>query len=236
MTTSTISLDADQLEAVQCPSVNILCLAGAGSGKTRTLIERIKDLVRSGESPASMVAITYTNAAAKELSDRLDGIKLGFCGTLHGFVLRLVKAHHDLIGFGQAITILDEDQAADVLDRTCERLKYKGTKKDLKAALANGVNYTPAGRPRTSAELVASSFYRTLQTESAMTFDSILEYGTVILAMAPSESVKSFHVLSHCLSRRSQLARDSGVADRCVLISFPRYPARMLPNHFPYRF
>lgn len=87
-------LDENQLEIVNSNEPRIIVEAGAGSGKTRTLIERIKRLLNDGVEPQNMVAITFTNMAAEEMKERLidvPGIGDCFIGTIHSFANKIFK-------------------------------------------------------------------------------------------------------------------------------------------------
>ena len=87
-----IKLDAQQQAIVDCNDKNIIVAAGAGSGKTRVLTERIKRLLNDGVPPMNIVSITFTNMAADEMKERLSdvpGISDAFIGTIHSFANRI---------------------------------------------------------------------------------------------------------------------------------------------------
>lgn len=89
-----ITLDKQQDLAVHSRDNNILVVAGAGSGKTRVLTERVKFLLEEGVPPCNIVAITFTNMAAEEMKERLfdvPGIGDAFIGTIHSFANRVMK-------------------------------------------------------------------------------------------------------------------------------------------------
>ena len=98
-----MTLNDRQLEAVNHKEGPCLVLAGAGSGKTRVLTERIIKLVNDGVDPHNILAITFTNKAAKEMKSRVEE-QLGylseqsFIGTFHSFGLRILREnnHRDL--------------------------------------------------------------------------------------------------------------------------------------------
>ena len=93
-----ITLDSQQEEAVHTRSSMALVVAGAGSGKTRVLTERVKFLLSDGVSPHSIIAITFTNMAAEEMKERLsdvEGIGDVFIGTIHSFANKVMKLHSD---------------------------------------------------------------------------------------------------------------------------------------------
>jgi DNA helicase-2/ATP-dependent DNA helicase PcrA len=112
-------LNPEQLAAVTLPHASALILAGAGSGKTRVLTTRIAWLLATGQaSPLSILAVTFTNKAAKEMLVRLSALtpmhlRGMWIGTFHGLCNRMLRAHHRAANLPQAFTILDtQDQLA----------------------------------------------------------------------------------------------------------------------------
>ena len=115
-------LNDKQLEAVNHKEGPCLVLAGAGSGKTRVLTERIIKLIDDGVSPYNILAITFTNKAAKEMRSRVE-LKLGsatdsiFIGTFHSFGLRILRENYTEAGYTSNITILDGDDSKALIKR-----------------------------------------------------------------------------------------------------------------------
>ena len=114
-------LNAPQLAAVTLPPAHALILAGAGSGKTRVLTTRIAWLISTGQvSPPGVLAVTFTNKAAKEMQTRLAAmlpinVRGMWIGTFHGLCNRLLRAHYRDAGLPQLFQILDSaDQQASV--------------------------------------------------------------------------------------------------------------------------
>ena len=114
-------LNAPQLAAVTLPPAHALILAGAGSGKTRVLTTRIAWLISTGQvSPPGVLAVTFTNKAAKEMQTRLASmlpinVRGMWIGTFHGLCNRLLRAHYRDAGLPQLFQILDSaDQQASV--------------------------------------------------------------------------------------------------------------------------
>ncbi len=112
-------LNERQHEAVTLPHQSALILAGAGSGKTRVLTTRIAWLIQTGQaSPAGLLAVTFTNKAAKEMLARISSMlpintRGMWVGTFHGLCNRLLRAHHRDAGLPQTFQILDsQDQLA----------------------------------------------------------------------------------------------------------------------------
>jgi DNA helicase-2/ATP-dependent DNA helicase PcrA len=115
------SLNPPQLAAVTLPPAHALILAGAGSGKTRVLTTRIAWLISTGQvSPPGILAVTFTNKAAKEMQTRLAAmlpinVRGMWIGTFHGLCNRLLRAHYRDAGLPQLFQILDSaDQQASV--------------------------------------------------------------------------------------------------------------------------
>ena len=114
-------LNAPQLQAVTLPPVHALILAGAGSGKTRVLTTRIAWLLATNQvGPAALLAVTFTNKAAREMTARLTAqvpinVRGMWIGTFHGLCNRMLRAHYREAGLPQTFQILDSgDQLAMV--------------------------------------------------------------------------------------------------------------------------
>jgi DNA helicase-2/ATP-dependent DNA helicase PcrA len=134
-------LNSAQAEAVQTTSGPLLILAGAGSGKTKTLTHRIAYLI-SHESiwPNEILAVTFTNKAAKEMRTRLgtllgqDSQSRGFMpwmGTFHGICVRLLRADGQAIGIARNFVIYDEDDRRGLIKQALKQLSISD--KELKA-------------------------------------------------------------------------------------------------------
>ena len=132
-----MKLNDKQLEAVNHGSGPCLVLAGAGSGKTRVLTQRIIKLVDDGISPYNILAITFTNKAAKEMRSRVE-LELGsvadsiFIGTFHSFGLRILRENYRDIGYTSNITILDTDDVKSIIKRILKDNGYDSKDYDLK--------------------------------------------------------------------------------------------------------
>ncbi|MFT5576373.1 MAG: DNA helicase-2/ATP-dependent DNA helicase PcrA [Bermanella sp.] len=122
-------LNDAQRQAVAAPPGNSLVLAGAGSGKTRVLVHRIAWLIQAeGFSPHSILAVTFTNKAAREMRGRIDEL-LGYShqgmwvGTFHGLAHRLLKAHAIDAGLPNNFQILDSDDQLRLVKRIHRELE-----------------------------------------------------------------------------------------------------------------
>ena len=134
-----MNLDNTQHEIVNSSAKNIIVSAGAGSGKTRVLTERVKYLLESGVSPENIVCITFTNKAADEMKQRLadvSGIGDAFVGTIHSFANRIFKnsgTSYELLTQEKEIMIMKEliQQYAKFVT-TDEYLVYVDMMRDVK--------------------------------------------------------------------------------------------------------
>ncbi|MDO8466781.1 MAG: UvrD-helicase domain-containing protein [bacterium] len=126
MTANFQDLNPSQKEAVEHENGPILIAAGAGSGKTKTLTARLARLIEKGASPASIIAITFTNKAAKEMGDRvakqLAGSQIPFIGTFHSFCARLLKGEASLVNRSPAFTIYDADDSLSLVKKIMKAL------------------------------------------------------------------------------------------------------------------
>ena len=117
------NLNPEQHRAVTLPRESALILAGAGSGKTRVLTTRIAHLIQSGEvSPAGILAVTFTNKAAREMLTRLSAMlpintRGMWVGTFHGLCNRLLRTHHRDADLPQLFQILDSGDQQSLIKR-----------------------------------------------------------------------------------------------------------------------
>ena len=128
------SLNNEQLKAVTLQDQSALVLAGAGSGKTRVLTTRIAYLIQSRQvSPHSILAVTFTNKAAKEMLMRVSAMlpintQGMWVGTFHGLCHRMLRAHYQDAGLPQAFQILDSADQLAVIKRVLKDINADSEK------------------------------------------------------------------------------------------------------------
>ncbi|MDO8457101.1 MAG: 3'-5' exonuclease [Burkholderiaceae bacterium] len=121
------NLNPEQYAAVTLPSGHALILAGAGSGKTRVLTTRIAWLLQTGQvTPGGVMAVTFTNKAAKEMMTRLSAmlpvnVRGMWIGTFHGLCNRLLRTHYKLANLPQSFQILDVQDQLSAIKRLCKQ-------------------------------------------------------------------------------------------------------------------
>jgi DNA helicase II / ATP-dependent DNA helicase PcrA len=129
------SLNDRQREAVEATSGPVIVLAGAGSGKTKTLITRVAHLIHNGAEPSSILAVTFTNKAAAEMKHRVSTVMRGDHGhrwaqpwmgfsshlpevsTFHSFCVKLLRAESHILGFSRPFMIYDDDDQLSLLKK-----------------------------------------------------------------------------------------------------------------------
>ncbi len=122
------NLNPEQLAAVTLPAEPALILAGAGSGKTRVLTTRIAWLLQTAQvSPGGVLAVTFTNKAAKEMLTRLSAmlpvaVRGMWIGTFHGLCNRFLRAHWKLAGLAQGFQILDSSDQLSAVKRVIKAM------------------------------------------------------------------------------------------------------------------
>lgn len=121
------NLNETQLEAVTTTEGPLLVLAGAGSGKTRVLTTRISYLIKQGINPGNILAITFTNKAAKEMKDRVVNMLGNIAykiqiSTFHSFGLLLIKENYEELGYKGNFTILDSDDTLTLIKKILKDL------------------------------------------------------------------------------------------------------------------
>ena len=120
-------LNKEQKMAVEHIDGPCLVLAGAGSGKTKVLTMRIANLINHGIYSKNILAITFTNKAAKEMRERINNVvdeNYAFVGTFHSFGLRIIRENYELLGLSKNFTIIDSDDGTSIIRKILKDLDY----------------------------------------------------------------------------------------------------------------
>jgi DNA helicase-2/ATP-dependent DNA helicase PcrA len=185
-------LDEDQRKAVTHGEGPLLVVAGAGSGKTRVLTYRIGWLLAQGlAKPHEVLAVTFTNKAAREMAGRVEtlvggSLRGGFVGTFHRFALQLLRNHPREAGLPTRFVIANEDEQRVLIERVLKKLDVPSSRLSPRAArsrisAAKNAMQTPeqlASRARGSDERLVAELYEAYQGElrvaGAVDFDDML--------------------------------------------------------------
>ena len=123
-----MDLNESQIEAIKHREGPLLALAGAGSGKTRVITERIVHLIKTGIPPAQILAVTFTNKAAAEMKDRVyKSLKTKpkhiVISTFHSFCVRVLKGEIDKLGYKKNFTIYSTNDCKTLIRTILKELK-----------------------------------------------------------------------------------------------------------------
>ncbi len=136
-------LNPEQLEAVETVDGPVLVIAGAGSGKTRTLVYRVAMLIHKGIDPGQILLLTFTRKAASTMLQRASRLVGQRCqevqgGTFHAFCNRMLRRYAPRIGYPNSFTIMDRGDVQDLLRLLARQLGFAGSSRSFpqKGALA----------------------------------------------------------------------------------------------------
>ena len=202
-------LNESQKQAVLYNDGPALVIAGAGSGKTRVLTYKIAYLLQQGYQPYNIIALTFTNKAAREMKEQIARLVGGsaasrlWMGTFHSIFLRILRVHADLLGFTKDLTIYDSSDSRSLIkaiikERGLDDKVYKPA--TVQAVISNAKNalITPQAYAA-NGEIVAADvqskrpeikdIYRTYWnrcfTAGAMDFDDLLLYTNILFRDFP---------------------------------------------------
>ncbi len=185
-------LNPEQKEAVKATEGPLLIMAGAGSGKTRVLTQRIAYLmVEKGVNPYNILAITFTNKAAKEMRQRIAGVLGGasediWISTFHSMCVRILRKDIDRIGYNRNFTILDTTDQQSVVKQILKERNIDPKKHDPRAILgsissAKNELVTPEEFAKTAGDYfsqiisdVYTEYQRRLRKNHALDFDDLI--------------------------------------------------------------
>ena len=158
----TDGLNERQKEAVETLEGPLLILAGAGSGKTKTLTHRIANLLIHGVRPGNILAVTFTNKAAKEMRERLamlvSKVSLPYMGTFHGICVKILRIEAEAAGLNRNFVIYDADDQVSLIRRVMKNLKLSDNKV-LKPKSVQAVISSEKNKGNGPEEYAASAFY-----------------------------------------------------------------------------
>jgi DNA helicase-2/ATP-dependent DNA helicase PcrA len=120
-------LNSEQLEVVHAGEGPLLVIAGAGSGKTRTLTYRVSRLIEDGVDPSDILLLTFTNKAAREMLSRVEQLvtidtRRIWGGTFHSMGNRLLRRYAEPLGYRSSFTILDDEDAKEMMESAISSL------------------------------------------------------------------------------------------------------------------
>ncbi|HEY5741475.1 MAG TPA: UvrD-helicase domain-containing protein [Terrimicrobiaceae bacterium] len=202
-------LNREQLQAVEHTDGPLLILAGAGTGKTRTITARIAWLIAQGEDPSSILAVTFTNKAAREMKERIakmvdpSEVKRITASTFHALCLRILRTDAERLGYKANFSIFDEGDQLGLIKKLITRSASRDEKLDPQQAknfISKAKN--DAWRARDDDSLLATvcrRYEQELRSLNAMDFDDLLVQAVRLLSEFPEVRekwrIKARHLL-----------------------------------------
>lgn len=203
-------LNQPQKEAVTTTAGPLLVLAGAGSGKTRVITHRIIHLIEQGIAPEHILAVTFTNKAAKEMRERVSALMDSFAPaaralresrptilTFHALGVRMIREHHEALGLRRSFTIYDRSDSNRAIKKSLEEAGYDPKQFEPRKILsmisrAKGdamtrLEYKDAARsyPEEVTAEVWEKYDAILRSEHALDFDDLLLRALTMLKSHP---------------------------------------------------
>ncbi|HYE46492.1 MAG TPA: UvrD-helicase domain-containing protein, partial [Caulobacter sp.] len=198
-------LNPEQRQAVEATEGPVLVLAGAGTGKTRVLTTRLAHILATGRArPWELLAVTFTNKAAREMRERIAAIigpsaeGLRWLGTFHSVAAQILRRHADLVGLKSSYTILDTDDQERLLKQVIEDANLdpkRWTPKHLAGLIDHWKNrgWTPEKLPPAEGshfangkgEPLYAAYQARLRTLNACDFGDLLLHNLTIFQKHP---------------------------------------------------
>lgn len=184
------NLNNEQKQAVMHMEGPCLVLAGAGSGKTKVLTTRIANMINEGIYSGNILAITFTNKAAKEMRDRISLVvenNYAFVGTFHSFGLRIIRENVEKLGLTSNFTIIDSDDALSIIKKIMKEFDIS-TKEYSPSFVRNKISFIKnemlsdaevekflTSPPEKVAAKVYFQYEKVLRKNNAVDFDDLLK-------------------------------------------------------------
>lgn len=203
-------LNEEQLAAVHHDTGPMLILAGAGTGKTRTITARIAWLIAEGADPSGIMAVTFTNKAAREMKERIAGMveadaaKKVTASTFHALCVRILRGDAERLGYKQNFSIFDEGDQMGLIKKIITRVAAKDEKLDPNLAknMISKAKNNGWAAPSEEDTLIGSVYRRyeqELKGLNAMDFDDLLGKAVTLLAEHPEARDKWRARIKHLL-------------------------------------
>ena len=187
-------LNSEQQRAATHESGPLLILAGAGTGKTRTIVARITWLVAQGVPPSTILAVTFTNKAAREMKERIAGLLDSdeaseiTASTFHSLCVRILRADSDKLGYKNNFSILDQGDQLGLIKKVINRVTAQDEKIDPGLAqnmISKGKNNGWTANEETPIGAVFLRYNHELRALNAMDFDDLLARAVQVLEEHP---------------------------------------------------
>jgi DNA helicase-2/ATP-dependent DNA helicase PcrA len=185
------TLNPEQKKAATTTEGPLLIIAGAGAGKTKTIVHRILEIISRGAKPEEILAVTFTNKAAKEMRERValllpQGSNLPTLTTFHSLGAQILREHAGALGFTKQFIIRDQDESLSLIKELLKELGYDPKEQDprsirerISRAKNNFLSIEDYGaNARTPGEKITARIWelyqRSLKKQNCVDFDDLL--------------------------------------------------------------
>ena len=217
------NLNKEQVQAVQTTQGSLLILAGAGSGKTKVLTTRIAYMIKNGVKPRNILAVTFTNKAAKEMKERIgkilgeDTVKYMWVGTFHGICGRILRENIDKYNtatgkhLDKNFTIYDDSDTNQIITRAIKKLNLdekvypvkmvKTVISNAKNKMQDATNFSTYAKDFKSQRIASiyEEYEKVLNSNNAIDFDDMLMLTVKLLEQNEDVRVKYYERFQHIM-------------------------------------
>ena len=204
-----VPLSDPQREAVEHTGGPLLIAAGAGSGKTRTLTQRLIQMIKSGIKPSKILAITFTNKAADEMKKRIyrdlgerTPAEMPYVGTFHSFCARILRKEARHLGRTSSYAIFDSDDSKKIIRKVLKSTNHKGTEapaktgREISRIKSNLLEIHDLEEPM---KTIYETYESELKRQNAFDFDDLIEKVVRLFKQNPAVLNKYQMKYSHVL-------------------------------------
>lgn len=178
------NLNTQQKQAVLSKHSRILCIAGAGSGKTNTLANRVAYLLNNRVHPRNISCITFTRYAGKEMKERIYSLnkkgKSIFCNTFHSFCLTIIKKFGHLIDYDENFSIYQQDKRKEILEHIISQFNYNVRLNNVDKVISDLFNFDKYNLSKDEEQTIKEYLY-ILNKNNAIDLDLILYFSWKLL-------------------------------------------------------
>ena len=190
-------LNKHQIDVVTTIEGPVLCIAGAGAGKTTTLVRRAAYMIKEGIDPSKIRVMTFTKKAANMMIDRCrsydEKAKLIKGGTFHSYGLQLVYKYHNILGLSNNLTVIDQEDAENAVEICIKKLNLRNTTASFptKSAVHKIISYSMNNKVSLKASI------RKIQPEFQTNLDDIARVADIYISYKIDQNVIDY---DDCLS------------------------------------
>lgn len=218
------SLNSEQRQAALYNTGSLMVLAAAGSGKTKTLTCRIADIILNRGVPSqNILAVTFTNKAAKEMSDRLATMNINakslWIGTFHSICNKILKNHASLAGLKRGFYIIDQSEQLSMLKRIIKQQGQKAEAKDIQVDINKHKEGLLGGELKESVKAIYTIYQKECEAANCLDFSDLMRKVMKMFKEHPEIAAGYANKFQHILVDEFQDTNSQQYKWLCILAS-----------------